>query len=114
MGTVAQHEKFLDAVHGEINHQYDVYMDSHVAMYYQQGDELIKRLKADKVPFFSSGTFGAGPRGQLPYTGIFLQSPNGQIYEFLALNQTLLPAKPSWDQIICNGTLPNQEMHMIV
>jgi hypothetical protein len=103
--TVAQHEKFLKAVHANISYQYDSYMDGHLGLWYGQSDAFIRRLQHEHVPFFSSGTFGAGPHGQVNYTGLFLVGPTGQTYEWLALNQTILPALPTWPNFACNGTI---------
>merc|ERR1712008_296701 len=102
--TISHHEKFLRAVHANISYQHGVYMDNHIGLWYQQGDAFVQHLRDEGVPFFSSGQFGAGPNDpHVPYTGIFVEGPSGQIYEFLALNQTVLPLKPSWDTITCGG-----------
>jgi len=112
--TVVQHQKFLNMVHANMSYQYDRYMDNHLGLFFGQSDEFIKRLQHEGVPFFSSGIFGAGAYTHVQYTGLFLQGPTGQVYEWLALNQTILPPKPTWDQIVCNGTIGPRPVSIMV
>lgn len=112
--TVAQHENFLKVVHGNFTQTYDRYMDNHLGLFYGQSDEFIEHLQHKRVPFFSSGTFGAGAYVHVPYTGLFLQGPTGQVYERLALNQTVLPSEPTWPTILCNGTVGPRPLQILV
>eukprot|EP00966_Prymnesium_polylepis_P171048 3953850-Prymnesium_polylepis.1 len=89
--TLHRYEEYLRALHGNLSvAPYDVYMDNHVAITFDDGDPVVARLQADGKPFFMRGQYGE-------FADVFIEGPGGQIYEVLARRQTRVKELPGWD-----------------
>ena len=55
--SVSDYENYLFNLHGDIqnldNDHYDSYMDNHIGLYIPSGDEIISKLEALNIPFFT-------------------------------------------------------------
>mmetsp|Transcript_148648 Transcript_148648/g.276969 ORF Transcript_148648/g.276969 Transcript_148648/m.276969 type:complete len:596 (+) Transcript_148648:74-1861(+) len=83
-GALKRFEQYLLGLHGNISDantdNYDEYMDFHLGLWYDDGDELLKRLKATNTPYFLKKQAKTG------VPDFFIEDPVcGQIYEMQAL-----------------------------
>lgn len=80
---LANFEKYLRHLHGNLsntnNGHYDEYMDFHIGLWVDTGDELLNRLRANSIPHFLK----AQAKSNIP--DFFVEGPGGQVYEVQAL-----------------------------
>ena len=104
--TLAAYEHYLENLRGNIsfidNDSYDSYMDNHIGVRYGDVDEVVTKLLADDVPFFTR--CNSGPQcfvnatssravamaSSSQQTDVFMQVPGGIIFELLASSCTVL------------------------
>ena len=90
------YEQFLRNVHGDVSKTtYDVYMDSHLGLAFENGDSIVRRLQQYRIEWFERDQYGT-------YFDVFIEGPSGQIYEAMNLRNTLVENPTPWN--LCGKT----------